>query len=276
MNIFQAVVLGVVQGFTEFLPVSSSAHLIIFPKLLGWDLQDISFDIALHFGTTLAVLTYFFNDWVKMVKSLLIDVREYFHTKNRYTNTLRRETKMLLYIMISIIPVGIIGLFVEDTVENIFRSPLSAEFMLIIGSLIMIYAEYFFIVRTKNHTNTERLTFKEVFVISISQILALMPGISRSGITVSTGLILGIKRQDAARISFLLSTPVILGASLINVKDLFSGEINISVIATGVLVSFISGYLAIKYFLKFLAKHTLKPFIIYRLLLATFLLIIFL
>lgn len=305
MTIDQAIILGIVQGLTEFLPVSSSGHLILIPSIFNWQIQDLSFDVALHFGTTLAVLIYYRKMWQNMIFSFSKDFPRLISNKSEKSiskrlNSLSINSKLLLYILLSIIPVALAGYILEDKIENVFRTPFYVAIFMFITSFMMFIADRIadknqnqkFTLNEKNGIENNKkaisdndakpnadepmsLKFKNVLLISLSQILALFPGTSRSGVTISTGLFLGYSRKDAANISFLLATPIILGASILKLPDLFSGEINLLTMFIGVLTSFIAGYIAVSVLIKYLRNHKLTIFIIYRLILATFILIYF-
>lgn len=273
MTIFQSIVLGVIQGITEFLPVSSSGHLILLPTLLGWDLQSLSFDVALHFGTVLAVLIFFAKDWYLMISMLMRDV-VFSNTllKEKSIKNFHKESKLLLTIGVVIIPVAIAGYLFESPIEAMFRSPIAVAAMLIIVAVLMYVSDRY---SEKLLKKKDNITFMDSLLISVSQVLALIPGTSRSGITITTGLFLGLKREDAAKFSFLLATPLILGAAVLKVPDLFIGSTeSISTLFFGVLSSFIVGILSIKFLLDFVKKHNLNVFIIYRILLGIFILYI--
>ncbi len=267
MNYFEAIVLGIVQGITEFLPVSSSGHLILVPYLLGWEIQDLSFDVGLHVGTALAVLIYFRSDWVLMIRSFFKDLSvSHKYPGNFGLGVLRRESRLFLYIIVATIPVGIIGLLLEKPIEEFFRSPLLVSLMLILVSAVMYFAHLY---NKRNQGQKDAESFIDVLLVSLSQALALIPGTSRSGITISSGLFRGFSRENAARISFLLATPIIIAAAIFQLPDAFSsGDIDAGLMLTGLLTSFVVGYVCIKWFLAFLKKYSLVPFIIYRLLLA--------
>lgn len=243
MTLLQPIILGIIQGITEFLPISSSGHLIIVPYFFNWDLQDLSFDVALHFGTALAVLTYFSRDWKKIFSS-------------QFTG----KSNMLIVIIAATIPVGLAGILLEDIVQEIFRSPVWVAFMLILVSGVMWLAE-------KTYRPKKEKGFKDIFIISLSQIIALIPGTSRSGITISTGMFLGKSREESARISFLLATPIIIGAALVKAPDLINGAVNIVSLIIGVATSFVVGLLSIKFLLAYVKKNSLMLFVIYRVLL---------
>ncbi len=246
----QAIILGILQGLTEFIPVSSSAHLIILPWLLDWKgiVNTLAFDVALHFGTLLALLLYFRKDWISLLK------------------TIGDKNSLLWHIFFATIPAAAAGFLFHDTVENM-RSPLLIAFTLSFVALLMI------VVERNNKESLRRgmkdISRKDAFIIGVAQAFALVPGVSRSGITMVAGLIRGFRRQDSARFSFLLGTPVIFGASALETKKLIVADgIALDIFLTGVVISAVFGYIAIKYLLRFLQNHTLKPFAYYRFLLS--------
>lgn len=262
MTYFQAGILGLIQGLTEFLPVSSSGHLILVPSIFGWELQDLSFDVMLHLSTALAVLIYFGKDWIEMISSLFNDISE----KNFSYKTLRRPSAVLVGILIATIPVGLVGILMDDLIEEIFRSPIFVATSLLIVSIIMLWADLY--ARRRSNAKSES-SFVDVLLISLSQIFALIPGASRSGMTISTGLFRGLNREHAAKISFLLATPIILGAAMLKMSDILMIDRSlIGPYVVGFLVSFASGLLAINWLLKFLRSGTLVPFVIYRIVVA--------
>lgn len=275
MTILQSIILGIVQGVTEFLPVSSSGHLILIPTLFGWDLQDLSFDVALHIGTALAVLLFFWKDWYNMLSSFYLDVRKQFLSRDFGVSKLRRETKMLLTIIIVSIPVGIAGLFLESTIEEMFRSSLFVAVMLILVSFIMFAADRFAKVNyDKLEPDLFNIPFVKALIISLSQILALFPGTSRSGISISTALFNKIDYKQSARFSFLLATPLILGAGLVKLPDIANSSVELVPLIVGFITSFVTGILAIKFFLEFLRKQGLMIFIVYRIALGIIILVL--
>jgi len=246
----EAILLGIIQGITEFLPISSSAHLIIVPWFFQWQgvVNTLSFDIALHAGTLLALLMYFRQDWLELIKTAF--------TGNH----------IFWYILIATIPAGLAGVALHDWIEA-HRSPLLIVITLSSISVLMIISERGY--TDAPRTGLEEMTLSRALIIGIAQAFALFPGVSRSGITIVAGLMSGMKRHEAARFSFLLGTPVIAGASLLETGKLMHTGIDEPVIfLIGTLVSALSGYLAIKYLLRFLQRHTLRPFAYYRFLLA--------
>ncbi len=263
---FQALILGIIQGLTEFLPISSSAHLILIPRFFGWAhtlVDTLTFDVALHTGTLIAILWYFWKDWEELVKGFFRTVR-----RRRVEDF---QGRLALYIVLATIPAALAGFLLEKRIEESFRSPLLISLPLIVVSFLMIYAEK----RPHHSFPLKRLTLSDSLLIGFAQALALLPGVSRSGITITTGLFRGYDREAAMRFSFLLSTPAIAGAAILHLRHLFSGFIleEWSIFAVGFFSSAISGYLAIAFLMQYLRKHTLNIFAGYRLVLAAFILL---
>jgi undecaprenyl-diphosphatase len=257
---FQALLLGILQGLTEFLPISSSAHLILLPWFFQWNhplLDSLPFDVALHAGTLLAVLWYFWRDWLGLIRGFS---RILVKRKARDF-----QERLILYIILATIPAGIVGILLEKTIESTFRNPALITLPLIFVSFLMIYAER----RARLSLPLEGMTLKDAMVIGIAQAAALLPGVSRSGITITTGLFQGYRREAATRFSFLLSTPAIGGATLLQVRHLLSaGPDDWFLIAIGFISSVVVGYLAIAFLMRYLRVHTLNLFVGYRLILA--------
>lgn len=243
---FEALILGIVQGLTEFLPVSSTAHLILFPWFFHWggEIDSLIFDIALHAGTLLALLICFWKDWLDIF--------------------LRRQ-KLLLLIIVASIPAGVAGLLLEHIVESRFRIPSVISVSLIVIGIYMLLSE-----RVNKKRNLDDLGLLDAVVIGMSQAVALIPGVSRSGITIATGLFRDMERESAARFSFLLSTPVIAGAVVLHLKKIMAGgeAHNLRLFAVGVLSSAITGFIAIRFLLNYLKKHPVNVFAYYRFALA--------
>ena len=256
----QALLLGILQGLTEFLPISSSAHLILLPWFFQWNdplLDSLPFDVALHAGTLLAILWYFWRDWLGMIGGffrILISrkVQDF-------------QERLILYIILATIPAGVAGFLLEKTIESTFRNPTLIVLPLVLVSFLMVYAER----KSRLSQPLEGITFRDSMVIGIAQAVALLPGVSRSGITITAGLWQGYRREAATRFSFLLSTPAIGGATLLQLRHLLSaGPDDWFLIAVGFLSSAVVGYLAIAFLMRYLRSHTLDLFVGYRLLLA--------
>lgn len=253
MNWLEVFVLSIVQGFTEFLPVSSSAHLVFIPQLFGWSDQGIAFDVAVHVGTLFAVLIYFKRDIFFIVKDWFISLK----LKKTYG-----ESKLAWWIILATIPAGLAGLLFSSFIQDNLRSPLViASTTIIFGIVLWICDKY------SGDKDLKNLTLKIVLVIGIAQALAMIPGVSRSGITLSAGLFLGLSRTSAARFSFLISIPIIiLAGGYEGIKLISSPEIvEWGKIAGAIALSFISGYICIFVFLAAIQKYSMTPFVIYRL-----------
>jgi undecaprenyl-diphosphatase len=270
MHLYQAVILAIVQGLTEFLPVSSTAHLVLFPWLLGWPEGGLPFDVALHVGTLAAVLLYFLRDWVELT---LAGLGMHYPASASGTQV-QHNRRLFWYLVIGTIPAGFVGFLFEKKVDESLQSPLSVTVTVTIASALILVGLLMWVAdRMANHTRElNQSNMGDAIVIGGAQALALIPGVSRSGITITAGLFRNMTREAAARFSFLLSTPVIAGAALTQVPKLLkahhSGGIDMpmSTVLISILVSGIVGYLVIAFFLRYLQKHTLKVFVYYRVL----------
>jgi undecaprenyl-diphosphatase len=257
MPLFQVVVLAIIQGITEFLPISSTAHLALAPWLLGWADPGLTFDIALHLGTLLAVLAYFFRTWLQILAQGL---------GIRYGDdqSLRQNPGLLWLLALGSIPVGIVGFVFGKQAETTWRSPFIIGTMLVAVGLLMWLSER---IGARNK-NISAVTFGDSLVIGTAQALAIVPGTSRSGITITAGLFRNLDRVAAARFSFLLSTPAIAAAAAKAFYDLMKhGGIPADMrmpFALGIVLSGLSGLVVIAFFLRFLQRHTLYFFIFYR------------
>ena len=253
MSVFQALILGIIQGLTELLPISSSGHLEIIPWLLNWtrDPNFVSafegFDVALHFGTLLAIGIFFFKDWIRLFIGGFNQV-----VKKKKTT----EGRIFWYLVIATIPGGIIGLLLDTFAGDTLKQPVIIAIALIVMGIILYFADK----KCKATTDYEHMTFKQTFLIGLSQCLAFIPGTSRSGITMTTGRLMGVNRESAARYSFMLSAPIVFAATIFKIKDfVFS-----TAFFVGVLASFIVGIIVIKWLLNYLQKGSFKGFAIYR------------
>ena len=255
MNVIDAALLGILQGVTEFLPISSSGHLILAEYFFHLKGADLAFDVMLHMGTLIAVLIYFFKDWLEMAKGLLPQYKE--------------QRRLLAYVIIGTIPGAVFGVLLAHKAETVFRNPWVIVSTLAGVALLLLLAE-----KVAKHTRSFKdLNLKDAILIGISQAFAIVPGVSRSGITMTTALFLDLDRQASAKFSFLLSAPIIAGAGLYEgIKILKHG--GVGGLGTEYLVGFIaaaiSGYLVIAFLMRFLMTHTFKPFAYYRILLAAF------
>ncbi len=264
MPLFQAIVLAVVQGLTEFLPVSSTAHLILFPWLLHWQEPGQAFDVALHVGTLLAVLLYFLRTWIAL---LLCGLGfRYPHTAGE--EEVRRNRRIFWCLVAGTIPAAVAGFFFEHRIEEHLRKPVYVAWAMIGVALLMWIADRGALLRR----NLDNANFADAATIGAAQAVALFPGVSRSGITIIAGLFRGMTREAAARFSFLLSTPIIAGAAakelpkLIKLHRAGGLDLPLSTLWISIAVSGLVGFLVIAIFLRYLQTRTLKFFIVYRLL----------
>ena len=264
---FESIILGIIQGLTEFLPISSTAHLVIIPELFHWDsplLNSLTFDVALHTGTLLAVIAYFFRDTLDLISG-------FFSGLFKLNFNLDRKTRLAILVFLGTIPAGVLGVLLDNWVETKFRTPAVLATSMVAIGILMWYSEK---VAAKSK-KTDRLTIRDALIVGLSQAVALVPGTSRSGITISSGLLLGYEREDAARFSFLLSIPVIAGAAFVKLKTFVHGvpSQDISPLLLGTLFSAVFGFLSIKYFMKYLQRHSLNAFVVYRFIFAAIIII---
>jgi undecaprenyl-diphosphatase len=257
MPLYQAVVLAIVQALTEFLPISSQAHLWFVPWLFKWKDPGLTFDVALHAGTLVAVLIYFFRDWVQIIA-------HGFGINVGRDDELRKNQGLLWLLAIATIPAGVAGVLFEKQADTVWRTPYLIGAMLLVIGALMWMAER----REQGHKSIDSVGWADGLWIGFSQALALIPGTSRSGITITTGLFRGLTRETAARFSFLLSTPVIAGAVLKKLWDIhkegsFPHDMRVP-FAVGTAVSGVAGALVIAVFLRYLRRNSLMPFVYYR------------
>ncbi len=263
MNLFQAIILGIVQGVTEFAPVSSSAHLVLVPWAFGWPNPGVAFDTLLHWGTLTAVIIYFWHEWVRVVKGFFRSLTTRGPWNSRPGGRLAdSDNRLAWWIIIGTIPAMVLGLTLKDFFESLFASPVSVGGLLLITALILTLGERF----GRRERDLDRMTLIDTLLIGLAQAAAIAPGISRSGATIATGLLRGLKRDDAARFSFLLGTPIILGAGLMQLPELIDagGFVQgLPVLVAGFLAAAIAGYLCIKYLLRYLRHGSLYVFAAY-------------
>ena len=257
MPLYQVVVLAIIQGLTEFLPVSSSGHLIIIPRLLGWPEHSLEFDVALHLGTLVAILLYFYKDWLRILANG-------FGLKFGKDVELDHNRGLLWLMALASIPVAVAGLLFEKQAEHAFRSFYIIGSMLIVIGVVMWIADRW----SSGRKNLGDVSAVDSFIVGLAQAFAIIPGTSRSGITITAGLFRNLDRETAARFSFLLSTPAIAGAVAKKAWDVHKhGGIPADMrlpIVVGVIVSGLVGTLVIAFFLRYLRRHSLAPFVWYR------------
>jgi undecaprenyl-diphosphatase len=269
LTLIQAVILGIVQGLTEFIPISSSAHLVIIPWLFGWDDPGLSFDIALHLGTLVALLWFFWKDWVRLVRAGIASIAE----RKIGADTDRR---LAWFLIIGTIPGGLVGWLAQSKIEELFHQPDTPHAMGAMIAMAVIIAALglalFIAERTARHLRVlTQVSLKDAIIIGLSQSMAIFPGVSRSGSTITAGLAVGLQRETAARFSFLLSTPIMLAAGLKSIIDV-SGELasglmvqsDLLLFVAGFLTAAASGYLCVKFLLRFLQKNSTNVFVYYR------------
>ena len=266
LELISAAFLGIIQGLTEFLPISSSAHLLIVPWLIKWEAQGLAFDVALHVGTAVSVIVFFRKDWILLAKEAILGLKEGRLLGNS-------DRKLAWFLVVATIPAVVAGLMFEDAIQTSLRSPLVTVFTLV------IFAALLYIADKKGRKNRTIHSYKwaDSIWIGLSQAIALIPGVSRSGITMTTALFRDSDRESAARFSFLLSTPVIVGAGVLEGLKLLRTLINPVegaaeeqwfVLLTGVFFASLTGFLCIRYFLRYIRKSSFTPFVIYRIILA--------
>ncbi len=267
LHILQAIALGIVQGLTEFLPVSSSAHLTIVPWLFGWETPGLVFDTSLHLGTAAALLLFFWKDFLRMAKSVLAPKS---FTKKEDLHETRTLT---LGVILGILPAGIIGFLFDKQIESLFSQENLSKTIYVVSFTLIFFGVLLFLADKygKKKKTLSSMNLKDACIIGLMQMVALIPGVSRSGSTMTAGMFLGYTRENAARFSFLLGTPITILAGLFKLKDLYSITMDMPTIIyflAGFISSFISGYLVIAFLISFLQKHTVTSFVIYRILLA--------
>ncbi|MHB1458450.1 MAG: undecaprenyl-diphosphatase UppP [Armatimonadota bacterium] len=276
MNLVEAIILGAVQGLTEFLPISSSAHLSVIPWVFNWTTPGLTFDVALHLGTLFALLAYFWRDWYDMIYAYIGSKRfpkaEY---EQKFTPEQRSHGKLIWPILIACIPAMIAGILLEDALDATFRThPIYIAIPLTILGILLLIADRI----GKKSKPLEEITLLDCIIIGVAQAFALVPGVSRSGITITTGLFCGLKRETAARFSFLLGSPIIFAAAAYKLLDIVkhglpSGEAVLFI--TGTATAAIVGYLCIGFLMEYLKKRSMNIFVIYRFLFAAGIILVY-
>jgi len=270
MDFILAALAGIIQGATEFIPVSSSGHLVIFHDIFKLDLPDnLMFDVVLHLGTVIALIIYFFKDILRLLQA-------FFSSLIKWDLKNNPDQKLAWMVIVGIIPAGILGFLLEKMVDEYFHQ--SSFAIVVVGVMLILVAMLFFAVEkyAKLQKNLDEIKVKNSILLGIAQAIALIPGTSRSGITIIAGMWMNFKREEAAKFSFFLSIPVILGAGLKSALDISGWSPDqIPLLVIGFLASIISGYFAVKFLLKFLSNHSLKAFAWYRLIIGCLILIWF-
>lgn len=268
MTVFESIILGIVQGLTEFLPISSTAHLRVIPALLGWTDPGAAFSAVIQIGTILAVLVYFREDLLRITRGVIRGLQ-------RGKPLGDRDGRLGFYICVGSIPIVVSGLLFQKLIKNELRSLYVIAFALVAVGLVMAIADRFASKKRKEETQTREITLKDALFVGTAQMFALIPGVSRSGSTIAAGLMRGLDRAEAARFSFLLSIPAITGAGLKELYELVQLGIDpdgIVTLITGTVISFVVGYAAIAGLIAFLKKRSVMVFVVYRIGLAVVLL----
>lgn len=250
MSNFHAILMGIIQGLGEFLPISSSGHLVLAPWLFDWNVPGLTFDVALHMGTLAAVVVYFWKDWLSLFGAAI-------------TGRDKEKRRIFWFLVLGSIPAAITGLLFHDIIEQTMRAPVITGIMLIVFAFLLYWAD-----RKKQIRHLDTMTVRDALIIGIAQAVALIPGVSRSGITMTAARWFAFTREEAARFSFLLSTPVIFGAGLVEMSGVNPAEINTAFVL-GVLVSGFVGLVSISFLLKFLRTFSFTIFVGYRVILGT-------
>lgn len=256
---FQAIILGIIQGLTEFLPVSSTAHLILAPWFFGWHDPGLLFDVVLHLGTLTGIIAFFYKDFYMIIHGMVSNYKD-------SMGKLSIEGRFGWYIIIGTVPAGVAGLAFKDKIETIFRSPHLIAVTLILFGIILWWAE----TKGRKMRKSHHLNIVDAIIIGIAQAIALIPGVSRSGITITAGLFRNLDRETSARFAFLLSTPIILAGGLLSLLDVYKEGLSsgsIWPLLAGFAASAISGFFAIKYLLLYLSRRKVNVFVYYRIVL---------
>jgi undecaprenyl-diphosphatase len=256
MDPVQALAMGILQGITEFLPISSSAHLLLLPWAFGWTDPGLSFDVALHVGTLLALVAFFWRDWVQLFKG-------FWRTVSGRRSTNDQDAAMFWLVVFASVPGVVAGAVAESAAETLFRAPLLVAILMIAVGTVLLLAE-----QLSSHSRLlDHVNINDSALIGIAQAFAIIPGVSRSGVTISAGMFRGLTRESAARFSFLMSMPIVAGAALFNLRHIVSGGLPADQwlsFAIGMATAAVVGYLVIKLLLSYLQNHSLRPFAYYR------------
>ena len=265
MTIFQAIIFGAVQGLTEFLPISSTAHLILLPWFLGWPDPGLTFDVALHLGTLVALLMYFRVEWTALIQSAFGILRG---------RTQSPDARMAMMIVVATIPAAAAGVLFEHKVEEALRAPQLIGVMLIVMAVVLVIAE----IVGRRKKNLDDISWADAVTVGLAQAFAIVPGVSRSGSTITAGLFLSMKRDAAARFSFYLSAPIIAGAVGKKMIDILQSGLRLDQLTPfviGIISSGVVGYLAIAFLMRYLQTHNTLLFVVYRILLGIVVLLAF-
>jgi undecaprenyl-diphosphatase len=254
MDIIQAIILGIVQGLTEFIPVSSSGHLVLVPALLGWAPPGLAFDTVLHLGTVLALVAYFWREWIRLVPAGIRTI-----ARRRIESP---DERLAWLVVLGCIPAVVLGYLLKDFFEQVFQDPIVSAYFLLVTAGVLTVAEGV----GRRWRSLGKLTVRDSVVVGLGQALAIFPGLSRSGTTIAAGLLVGLEREAAARYSFLLAAPIVLGAGLVQLPQALkaqTGGSGLLALAVGFVVAAVVGYLCIEFLLHYLRRGGLYPFAAY-------------
>ena len=257
MDLIQSIVLGAIQGITEFFPISSTAHLVLLPWFLSWKDQGLPFNVALHVGSLIAIIFYFWRDWMLIIS-------DFFKSVAQRSFEGRPGGKIGMFLIIATVPGALSGFLFEDQAAGLFRDPLFIAFTLAAFGLLLYISDRF----SRRNTSVEDMNLTDCIIIGLAQALAIIPGVSRSGITITGAMFRNFKRDEAARFSFLLAAPLIAGAGIFESRHLAYSDVASAPFIAGFIASAVFSFLAIKYILKFVRKQSYALFVIYRLILA--------
>ncbi len=257
MDLLQSIILGAVQGITEFLPISSTAHLVLVPWFFSWKDQGLPFNVALHVGSLVAIIFVFWRDWVHIIGEF---VRSVF--KGSFDG--RPNGRIGLYLIIATVPGGLAGFLFEEQAVGVLRNPLSIAFFLSAFAILLYLSDRF----SKKRKSVTDMNIADCLIIGLSQALAIIPGVSRSGVTITGAMMRGFKRDEAAKFSFLMAAPLIAGAGVFELRHLDPASVTSTPFIAGLLTSAVFAFLAIKFLLKFVRSASYTVFVIYRLALA--------
>jgi undecaprenyl-diphosphatase len=252
MTVFQAIVMGVIQGLSEFLPISSSAHLALAPWVFGWPAPGLAFDVALHLGTLIALVWFFWQEWITLAKAFFSILRK----RKLETESERR----VAFVVVATIPGALAGYLLQDYAKTVFRTPTLTGVMLIVMGAVLWLVDR----SARQERGITTMTWRDAIIVGLAQMFAIVPGVSRSGSTITAGRAVGMTREAAAVFSFLLSLPIITAAVVFEGRHAIANGITLPIVA-GVIASAISGWLAISVLLKFISRNSYGVFALYRL-----------
>ncbi len=264
MDFIQSIILGAIQGLTEFFPISSTAHLVLLPWFFSWKDEGLAFNVALHMGSLIAIIYYFREDWIRIIS-------EFLKCLSKLSFSDSTDGRMGLYLIIATIPGGLAGVLFESLASGILRNPIYVAFSLSFFGVLLYASDKF----TKKSKSTDEMNLVDCIIIGISQAFAIVPGVSRSGITITGAMFRGYKRDQAAKFSFMLAAPLIAGAGVFESRHLELSSVLSLPFVAGIVASAVFAFLAIKYLLRFVRHRSYTVFVAYRLVLAVIIVILY-